>query len=103
MGRIAGPGSPYDKDQVVVDTTDAVLMDTVEVAVVGAIREGKMEEVVLALELAGRVNKSKRREDNLYLFDADGAAAIVSELFGIAQRIGPEFMILFSNRLRDLP
>jgi hypothetical protein len=103
MGRIAGPGGPYDKDAVVVDTTGAILMDTVNVAVVGAIRQGKMDEVVLALELEGRVNKEKRREDNLYLFDADGAAAIVSELFGIAQRIGPEFMILFSQRLRDMP
>jgi hypothetical protein len=103
MGKISGPGGPYDRDQVVVDTTDAILMDTVEVAVVGMIREGKMDEVVLALELEGRVNKSKRREDNLYLFDADGAAAIISELLGVAHRIGPEFYTLLHERLEAMP
>lgn len=103
--RIIGLGDadPHGRDNVQVDVRKAILMDTVNVSVVGAIRKGEMEEVVLALELQGRVNKRDYRRSELFIFDADGAAAIISELFGLAQRVGPEFSKLLEERLAALP
>lgn len=102
MSKIVSSDGPNDEDQVSIDTRSAVLMDVVNVAVLGNVREGKMNEVILALELAGRVNKSTDYSDIVYLIDADGAAAIIVELFSLAQRIGPEFSKYFDGRLNAL-
>lgn len=103
MSRIAGPGGPYDEEGVVIDTTDAILMDSVNVAIVGSVTDKEVTEIVFALELEGKLNNKPDRQTNLYLFDADGAAAIVAELIGIATRIGPEFQEFLQARLDALP
>ena len=84
-GDIAGPGGPYNRDSVVVDTTNAVLLDGTTVSTVET-HLGDEREVAFAMMLEGRVNKTQNRSRVLYLINADGAAAIVTELLGLAKR-----------------
>lgn len=86
-GDIVGPGGPYDEDAVVVDMTNAVLLDYSTVSLVGLVRAGGENETGVVLMLEGRVNKTRdRRTRVLYVMNGDGAAAIVTELLGIAKR-----------------
>lgn len=84
----AGPGGPHDRDAVVVDATNAVLLDAVDVLVVG---DPSRPRPIIALQLAGWINKRPDRAQVMFLFDEDGAAAIISELLALAGRVGPEF------------
>lgn len=97
-GNIAGPGGPHDHNAVIVDTTDAVLLDSSDVCLV----ETGGGEVVLSMLLEGRINKTTDRARNLYLMNEDGAAALVTELIALAHRIGPEFGERFTARLQYL-
>ena len=97
-GNIAGPGGPHDHNAVIVDTTDAVLLDSSDVCLV----ETGGGEVVLSMLLEGRINKTTDRARNLYLMNEDGAAALVTELIALAHRIGPEFGERFTARLQHL-
>ena len=97
-GNIAGPGGPHDHNAVIVDTTNAVLLDSSDVCLV----ETGGGEVVLSMLLEGRINKTTDRARNLYLMNEDGAAALVTELISLAHRIGPEFGERFTARLRHL-
>lgn len=94
-------GSPYGHNDAIVDVTDSVLLE--QVGVVAITDPGGPRGYVLALELGGRVNKSAERASHLYLMDEDGAAAIVSELLGLAARISPAFLDDLLTRIRNLP
>lgn len=104
-------GDPLARAGVVLDTTNAVLMDGVEVCLVDVVKAPPRVEAPtgpppsgahLAMALRGRVNKSSDRAEVLYLFDEDGAAAIVTELLGLAYRIGPEFAERFIARTEEV-
>ena|SRR5689334_1550614 len=97
-GDIAGPGGPHDRNAVILDTTDAVLLDHSNVCLM----ETAGGSVVLAMLLEGRINKTTDRARNLYLLNEDGAAALVTELLALAHRIGPEFGHRFTARLQHL-
>jgi hypothetical protein len=84
-GSIAGPGGPHDRHSVVLDTTHGVLLDAVDVAVGHNVSDGRD---FLTMVLGGRVNRSQDRASVLYMLDADGAAAIVSELEAVMRRAG---------------
>lgn len=100
-GHIVG-GTPHGLGDALVDSTDAVLMDAVTVVVLGvADREGAGRAI--GMELAGRVNKTDRRSNVLYVFDTDGAAAIVSQLLGLAARVSPTFLDELLERIERLP
>lgn len=86
-GTIAGPGGPHDRNSVIVDGTNAVLLDSTDVCLM----ETRGGPVIIAMLLEGRINKTTDRASNLYLLNEDGAAALVSELLAVAHRIGPEF------------
>lgn len=98
-GNIAGPGGPHDRDAVIIDTTDAVLLDSSVVTLVGSPGH---PDPILAMLLEGRINKTTDRARNLYLMNEDGAAALVTELLALAHRIGPEFGARFTARLEHL-
>jgi hypothetical protein len=110
-GDIAGPGGPYERDGVVVDTSNAVILDYNEVTLVEARRAGEQPETVVALLMAGRVNKTEDRTRVLYLMNADGVAALVTQLVGIAQRaraggdpaLADEIDQLMRQRFGDMP
>lgn len=91
-------GDPYARGGVILDVRKAVLMDRVDVTLVDT--KSDDEHIAAVLSLAGRVNYQDRRAEQLYLFDADGAAAIISELTGLAQRAGGEFAEDFQARLQ---
>lgn len=98
-GDIAGPGGPHDLNAAVIDTTNAVLLDSSDVCLVGSPGNPKS---YLAVLLEGRINKTTDRARNLYLMNEDGAAALVTELMALAHRIGPEFSERFMTRLDHL-
>ena len=98
-GDIAGPGGTHDANAVIIDTTDAVLLDSSVVTLVGSPGNPKP---YLAMLLQGRINKTTDRARNLYLMNEDGAAALVSELLALAHRIGPEFGARFTARVQHL-
>lgn len=98
-GDIAGPGGPHDRNAVILDTTDAVLLDHSTVTLV---ETPNHTAPVLAMLLEGRINKTTDRARNLYLLNEDGAAALVTELIALAHRIGPEFGHRFTERLQHL-
>lgn len=98
-GDIAGPGGPRDRNSVIVDTSNAVLLDGTTVSLV----ETKSSAIpVLALLLEGRINQTPDRARNLYLMDGAGAATIVSELVALAYRTGPEFGDQLMHRIHKL-
>ena len=97
-GDIAGPGGPHDRDSVIVDTTNAVLLDASTVVEVESASHGP----VLGMLLEGRINQTTDRARNLYLMNEDGAAALVTELIALGHRMGPEFGTRFTHRLQHL-
>jgi hypothetical protein len=101
MSHITG-GSAFGIGDALIDPKGAVLLDEVNVVLVG-VAGGEGAGRALAMELGGRVNKSQYRSTVLYVFDSDGAAAIISELFGLAGRISPEFLDELMARVEALP
>ena len=106
-GSIAGPGGPRDRNAVVVDATHAVLLDDLTVCLVEPHRDGRQTgRPCLAMTLAGRVNHLDETAEVLFLFDADGAAAIVTELLALGARLpgplGLEFDEAVDRRLLAL-
>ncbi|MDQ2624975.1 MAG: hypothetical protein M3Y20_07430 [Actinomycetota bacterium] len=95
-------GTPYGRGDALVDASGAVLLDRVDVVLVSTMSPSGAGRA-LALELGGRVNKTTRRSSVLYVMDQDGAAAIVSELLGLAARVSPSFLDDLLTRVRDLP
>jgi hypothetical protein len=98
-GDIAGPGGPQDENAVVIDSTNAVLLDSTVVTIMG---DRKTQQPVMCMLLEGRINKSSDRAKVLYLFDTDGAAAIISELLAMGSRVGPEFRDDLMRRVERL-
>lgn len=74
----------HARDNALVDTRGAVLVDSWHTLVVHAGRAGD----VVGLEVAGRVNKSTARATALYLVDATGAAKLAADLVSLAARHG---------------
>lgn len=97
-GSIIGPGGPHDRHAVILDTDHAVLLDDLTVTQV----ETSGRDVILAMQLSGRINKTPDRATMLVLLSGDGAAALITELTALATRIGPEFASAFHDRLRHL-
>lgn len=101
-GSIAGPGGPRDQGMVVLDMTDAVLMDSVDVATVDTVRAGVLGGQAIFMTLGGRVNKTTRRVTVGFMFGPDGAAGIVTELLAMADRFGVELLDDMTRRLTTL-
>lgn len=99
-GDIAGPGGPHDRDGVVVETTNAVLLDYSTVSTV-EVHRGDEAETAFALMMEGRINKTTDRSRILYLLNADGAAALVTELLGLAKRAERLGDIQLATELRE--
>lgn len=101
-GSMSGPGGSRDRNGVVIDVADSVLMDTVDVSVMEAVRGGVMDGRVTFMMLGGRVNKTTRRVQVGFMFPPDGAAAIITELLAIADRDGVELLDDLTRRLTEL-
>jgi hypothetical protein len=97
-------GDPHARGGVVLDMRESVLMDYLDVALVDTKQD---DAPAMMLVIAGRVNYQTRRAKQAYLFGADGAAALVTQLAGLAARaggaFGDEFRRLFDERMTELP
>lgn len=102
-GSIVGPGGPEDRHGVIIDTRDAVLLERVYVAAMEPYRDGQPGQPIIALQMGGRINKTVDQAEVLFLVDEDGAASVVSELIGVASRMGPEFLDRLMSRLDQVP
>lgn len=99
MTKIVTPDeNPFGRNNSVVDTRTAVLMDHVDVVLLTNPSDSR---TIVGLQLAGRINQTTKRADHLYLFDADGIASIVTELLGLAERAGKPFADLVQARITD--
>lgn len=103
-GGIVGGDDPYEEGGAVIDTRSAVLLENTQVAQIDNPSDGR---TFVALELEGRINQSSDRARVLYLLNGDGAAALCSELIGLAGRSrepwAREFVELFKKRMEELP
>lgn len=98
-------GDSFARGSVAIDMRHGILMDTVDVCLVDP-EPGEPvanERLLLAMLLGGRVNMRDERSQVLFAFDVDGAAAIITQLLGLARRIGPQFADLLQKRFDDLP
>lgn len=102
-GSIVGPGGPHDAYGVVIATEHAVLLERTYVAAMEPYRDGQPGQPVIAMQLGGRINKTTDQAEVLFLLDEDGAASVVTELIGIASRMGPEFLDRLLARLDRMP
>lgn len=84
-GDVSGPGGPFDKGGVVIDSRRAILQDYLEVVKVDNPSDGRE---VVGVMVAGRINRSTDRARILVLGDLDMAAAFIAELHGLAERMG---------------
>lgn len=105
-------GDPHASGGVLFDARNAVLLDAMEVLLVDDMRP--TESVRMFMVLRGRVNHSDDRIEHGYLYGTDGAAALVSQIIGLATRArsggGPngrafavDFKRELNRRLGELP
>lgn len=81
-GDIAGPGGPHDEGGVILDTTRAVLLDSVVCSTIEVSETSSM----IAMLCEGRINRTTERARVLFIFGTDGAAAIATELVALIGR-----------------
>lgn len=89
-------GAPDQFGTTMIDTTNAVLVDDLTVATCENPSDGR---VMVALLLGGRVNRTPDPVSVLAIINADGAAAVVTEITGLAARMGPVFEQEFRDAL----
>lgn len=99
MSNIIG-GTPTGDGDALIDTTGAVLLDDIEVVLMGAKHDNDVEAVI-CLELAGRINKTSNRDQKLYILGADHAAAICANLVVHASHVGGGYSEAFVTRLEE--
>jgi hypothetical protein len=104
-------GSPHGQGDALIDARAAVLLDHTDVVLIDTKRE--QAPVAMLLSLGGRINYSDDRTTVAYLLNGDGAAAIVSQLVGLASRAGQgdahgqefaaDFKVALEARMDELP
>lgn len=100
---------PYSRGTVLMDARHAILMDEVDVCLVDA-QPGESRNPAtarLSLVVAGRVNMRDERSSVLLMFGWDGAAALITQCYGLASRAGgghlEELHRLVDERIDRLP
>jgi hypothetical protein len=96
-------GDPYARGGALFDARNAVLLDAMEVMLVDDRRP--TESVMMFMALKGRVNTTRDRVEHGYLYGADGAAALVTEILGMVKRSqhgGPDGIAFAADFKREL-
>lgn len=101
-GGIAGPGGPHDQGAVVIDATDTILMDSIDVCVIDQVRDGQSAGRGIYLVVDGRINKTDERARVGIACNTDGAAAVITELLALTYRAGPQMLGDLVDRLVHL-
>lgn len=110
-GIVDVAGDPRAQGGALIDARGAVLLDFTEVVLMDT--TGDAAPVSMAMRLTGRINYSTDRADTTYLFGPDGAAAIVTEIWGLVaragqvdphgQRFGRDFTAELDRRMGEMP
>ena len=97
-------GDPYARGGVMLDARGAVLMETIDVSLIDT---DPGTPPAMFLLLGGRVNFETRRVSQAYMFGADGAAGLATQLIALAGRAGGDFLAefkqAFAERMGELP
>ncbi len=103
-GRFAGPGGAHDRNGIVIDATDAVLLDDVQVAMVEPYSDGSALLPAVALKLSGRINKTPDRAEIVYLMDVPASGALIVELMALSHRARTSALLLeqVENGMRQM-
>lgn len=105
-GDIVGPGGPYDRDSVLIDVTNSVLLQSVTTSLVGLGRLGdeNMEEAI-AILMEGKVNKSSDYAKVLFVTNVEGSAQLIANLFSLASRGGFYGLLgdQIKNQIEEMP
>lgn len=97
-GMVDVAGDPHARGGVVLDTRGAVLMDSIDVCLIDTMR-GETPAMMMVLD--GRINLEDKRVSQAYMFSADGAAGIVSEIIGVAVRARDQFTLEFHESMNS--
>lgn len=95
-------GGSIDPETGLIDPERGVLLSEVAVAEVGMERDGH-GELVLAIEIKGRINTTTEEACILLLASPDAAALLVAQTIALARRgrVAPEFALAFENRMTE--
>jgi hypothetical protein len=101
-GEISGPGDPFERGGVVVDTRRALLLEQTVVSTVD-----DQAQPTAAIMLTGRINRTPERVTLLVLVNGDGLAALATEIIGLTLResgpLAAEFRAAFEARMAEMP
>jgi hypothetical protein len=109
LGKISGQftnagkiGGSIDPSTRLIDPKDAMLLGNVSVAEMGMERDGG-GELVIAIELRGKINTTGKEVNPLVLASPDGAALLVAQIIGLVRngRTGPEFDHALAARMEE--
>lgn len=104
-------GDPNALHGAILDARAAVLMESIDVSLID-VAPHERGHVACFLALGGRVNYSTDSVQHAYMFGPEGAAALATELIGIAGRsgahehtvgFGERFTREFAERMEKLP
>lgn len=101
-GDIVGPGGPKDTGAVLLDMTDCILLGDIAVSTVDAVKDDQRSGPLVYMTMSGRINKKNEDAQVGFVFDTDGAAAIITELLALTTRFGTEMLIPLIERLVQL-
>lgn len=100
---MAGPGGPRDNGGVVLDTTDLILLESMNVATVDQFsNQEKGLGPAIYMTLSGRVNKKQDHATVGFILGTDGAAALITELLAICTRFSMQAVLDLVERLIEL-
>ena len=97
-GDVAGPGGPQDRNAVIYDTRNMVVVEKIETSVAHTTSNGVPNEDRVALMIRGRRNRPpdhapsaeapRESVEHLHMLSWDGAADLVVDLQALASRDG---------------
>ena len=92
-GGFAGPGGPHDRSGIIIDASNAVLLEAASFAKADDLGESGGPPVV-AMLLSGRVFRREAQADVLFLMDFDGVATLLTEIYALIGRMGSDALAL---------
>lgn len=111
-GTMAGPGGPHDRNEVVYDARNAVIVEEIQTSVAHSTSGGKPQPDSVALVVKGRRNRPpdhapsaeapRESIEHLHLMSWDGAADLVVDIQSLAARDGFDLTSLLEEKWADL-
>lgn len=101
-GSIHSFGGPRERGASLLDLTDVVLMESMEICTVDNVRRGLLQEQAIFMTLKGRINKTTDYVNVGFIFGPDGGAALISEILALADRFGTDLLSDLTLRLATL-